>query len=73
MKHVFIVETAEGDPIEGRDIPSIINKIEKVIEDHIKGICWVTSNCNQPSATRGVYRLYNLDESQSPDQIGSAK
>lgn len=73
MKHVFVVETADDDLISPLAIDKLTGVIEIAVEDRVRGIANATSICNQPSAVRAIYRLYQLDQSQSPDQLGCSK
>lgn len=81
MKHIFVVETADDKPLSPRSIDFLTEQIQTLVEHQITeawtcpddGTAFATSICNQPSAVRGIYRLYQLDQSQSPDQIGCSK
>ncbi len=71
MKHIIVIETV--DPIGISEIDTIRDAVDALAEKETRQTCFTTMIANQPSATRGVYRLYHLDQSQSPDELQAAK
>lgn len=74
MKHIFIVETADDVYLSPRDIDVLTIKAQEMVEACVVGHeAFAQSICNQKSAIRAVYAVYGADQTQSPDQLGSAK
>lgn len=71
MKHVIVFETATPiGPFQVEDLRYRMGLIGDSVlgEDNFLQVI-----ANQPSAIRGVYRMFSADETQSPDQLQSAK
>lgn len=71
MKQIFVVETV--NEISEAQTRKINQSLSMVVEAVTDGECFTQCAVNMPSAIRGIYRLFNADESKSPDEIGSAK
>lgn len=70
MKHVIIIESS-GE-IRPMFIENLRIGLERVIDSKFGDDVYYQLIANQPSAIRGVYRLYSADESKSPDEFQSA-
>lgn len=70
MKHIIVIETVT--PIGPFQVDDLRHGVEH-LADHLFGdnnFCQIIAN--QPSAIRGVYRLYGADENRSPNEHRSA-
>lgn len=74
MKHLFVIETADDVLLPPDDIDDLTLQFGAAVEGRVGGReVFARSICNQPSAIRGIYRLYLADQTKSPDELGSAK
>jgi hypothetical protein len=71
MKHVIVIETS--GTIGPNDVDTLRQSLAQAADDVLGEDNFLQLIANQPSATRGVYRLYRMDESKSPDEHRSAE